>query len=766
MSTQHDQPPIISKQDAENELASLSARIEDNTQEAESLFQELEKSGSSKDEIDALRNQINFENTKKIQDAYRATEEAYEKKEQEETGQRVLKKLEQVKLSDEDFQNIPEWKSLSDEQKMLVAELATQDALARVQQLGKERFEENTKKAPILSKIKRKIFKSVWITKEEKGALADVQSGKLKPAEKTLQEIIKRTKDLDLSPVGENGKLIIGFMETNNNIPTNERQTLDEYNTLANEFARMPYTWSNEKAANSKDGAIFKKENYTKYKSIEKQYEETKKAIIEINKKAYEAQGIKAIDAAKKAMEDMRQSDMKVQLLQYMTTNPDALGELERINTEASWGRLWNNETVARSGYMLGGWAGRSVAVTALGTMTAPIVASVIGGLRALRRANQKIGTAFEEGLKHETILERKASGKTGTFDDKNANLSIGQKAGKILSGFDVNAKQIGTFVDADMLIHRLDGYEKKLKEAESEEEKQKIITLIQHRIAYIDQKMRAGLINYGSVNPTGENYDLIMRLSKMAVTYMQPDLTIAPEGESDQERIAREKLLAEKTAHDKKLEQILNYNTKRFENRQTTFQTKEIVRGMLLGSTFAVAGMGIRHGYEWVRDIVKGDNTLDATLSEAGNTGSASVNNTEESTVENVAPIDTVENSSIKPIIQDSTISNATSSDVGNISTTETATAPVTPESLLHKPIEVQLSSKGSIQTFLDLKEKLRLEYGKDLAHAPASVQHIMNTNATKLAEEFNMYNPTDVDESMMAPAGSKFIIDEKGNF
>lgn len=82
------------------------------------------------------------------------------------------------------------------------------------------------------------------------------------------------------------------------------------------------------------------------------------------------------------------------------------------------------------------------------------------------------------------------------------------------------------------------------------------------------------------------------------------------------------------------------------------------------------------------------------------------------------------------------------------------------------HANVEaVANNGQGAISTLKELQQHLKVEYGNDLEHAPASVKHILNTDAHKLAQEYGMYKPGESAESAMIRAGSAFRVDGSGN-
>ena len=86
--------------------------------------------------------------------------------------------------------------------------------------------------------------------------------------------------------------------------------------------------------------------------------------------------------------------------------------------------------------------------------------------------------------------------------------------------------------------------------------------------------------------------------------------------------------------------------------------------------------------------------------------------------------------------------------------------------ENIVHANVEATaLHGKGAIATLRELQHNLKVEYGNDLNSAPASVKHILNTDAHKLAEEYGMYKPGEDAESAFIKSGSSFKVDANGN-
>jgi|GEM_PF-4951979 len=74
--------------------------------------------------------------------------------------------------------------------------------------------------------------------------------------------------------------------------------------------------------------------------------------------------------------------------------------------------------------------------------------------------------------------------------------------------------------------------------------------------------------------------------------------------------------------------------------------------------------------------------------------------------------------------------------------------------------------NGKGGIQGILDLKNKLRAEYGNDFSKAPQGIKDFMEEgNATKLAIKLGFYDPTKASESALIQKGAVLAFDKDGN-
>lgn len=511
----------------------------------------------------------------------------------------IVDKLQTIGLEEEDFKEIPEWKKLSDGEKLLAIEQISQDALSKIKEIGERRFQEQNKISfsrkkfnPLKfgKKILKNISKAVWISKEEKQALRDLEEGKIKPNSETIKQVVERAADMNLDVVEKDGKAFIEFIKVDKNLSETEQKIIEEYNKAANEYAKVPDSWKNKKAANSKDGNFLKNKNYENYKNTEAVYKKASFDLLNSMKEQYLKTGLSEKEAELKAMLDLKDDDFQISALQFLNTNPDVNQELKNIRNKSSWGRLFDNENIWRLAYMGTGWAARTATVSTLGFIAAPLVSGAIGGARARRKAGQKINTAFLEGRTTETFTERKQANKKGLFTDKNENKSLFSKT---LSGKDINAKEVGAFIDADSQIQRLNSLIQKISEAKTQEEKILLKDQLNARVGYIEEKNASGLINYGTKNALNLNYELFKNLS-----FAQAQISLAEFlDETQQEKNDRRYSL---------LGKIMLDNEAKFDKKQANFKNKEMIRGAAVAAGFSIFGHELRAGLTEATEKIK----------------------------------------------------------------------------------------------------------------------------------------------------------------
>jgi hypothetical protein len=140
------------------------------------------------------------------------------------------------------------------------------------------------------------------------------------------------------------------------------------------------------------------------------------------------------------------------------------------------------------------------------------------------------------------------------------------------------------------------------------------------------------------------------------------------------------------------------------------------------------------------------------------------------------VKPVDHIVDSPSVKQAEIDTLNKSQPVDSSNINKTPGITEPV--KTTIPTEVKVPAQSgidaeihkgHGAIQTIHDLQDKLHAKYDKILTETPdkvpESVKHILNTKADKLAIEYGMFKPGQVDESALTKIGGKFNVDDSGN-
>lgn len=602
-----------------NEIAIEKGEIEEKERIAK-LREELQKNIAEEAEE---TKKINREQAEEIRSEIEWQLKQKEKAEEAKNAATALgKKLRQVGLREKDFESIPEWENLTEQQKMLVIEQASQQIFVDVKKEGEKRFSEKNKiklsanpmnwRPSLVGKIWKKINKSAYVNSESKGALKDFKEGKLKPEQEVLQALTKRMAELNLNVVEKEGKPNIEFIQIDPNMSPEVKEAAERYNEIANEFSKMPDAWKNERAAKSLGG----EKNYDQYFLLEHEYNDAKKKVIDLTVRKYKDEGIAENLAIEKAQTYMCEKDYKIAMMQFTNTSPDAILEMEKLQESSSWKKIFNGENKWRAAYMGLGYAGRA-GLGMLGLVAAPITAGAIGAWRAKRKAEQKLDRAFDEGRSGKTFREMTSqermdlrNSEGSLFEDKNSSKNM---LGKIISGKEVNAREVAGFVDADSQIQRLENTLNKLTSVANLGEKARLISELERRSNYIQSKLEEGLINYGTNNPVGTNYEMLRLLSKAAVEIQAnkfnfadiPDelIEIKVMSMDGSSRIEKRQLrdLIQQDNKDVKisLDELRQKNAIRFDEKEADFKQSEIIRGALVGASFSVLGRGIHYFQE-----------------------------------------------------------------------------------------------------------------------------------------------------------------------
>ena len=263
-------------------------------------------------------------------------------------------------------------------------------------------------------------------------------------------------------------------------------------------------------------------------------------------------------------MLEMLQIDNALQMEQLLNTHPEVEKTLDEFEKSAG-----GKEMVKSAGNFLqtitggknltnkllfvGGFSARmgvraasaASSMTGLGAIGSVAVGGVIGGLRGRMRAK-------------ETLTERQKNARHGQKDE---------------------SKEAINTVDAENLSKRLQATVDACREtAVGSPEDAKLLDQIKRRITYTQDKIEAGLVNFGDAKSALVNQFIL-------VNSLNEALVIS----ASLEETTRKDI-------DDRLTQFLEYRKEKIDDAQNAFIKKQMLKGAAMGAGFATLGYTLRY--------------------------------------------------------------------------------------------------------------------------------------------------------------------------
>lgn len=579
-------------------------KLEENSEIKEQKIEKTETPSTKEKNKEVLKQLFELEGKGKEEEIKKEIFENADKKEQEikdAEGKKIIASaMKTFGLSEKMLEGNENLDNLTKAQKLLAIEQISQDTLSRVRDIGEERFKKNNKIALsdiahpsiFFSKIGKNIVKPYFINKESKKVLKETQNGN-PPDQKIVEDAINKITAMKLEVVEKDGRAHVILEDVDNTMSPEEKDIVNKYNEIANEFIRMPDKWRNEKAAKAA-GNGFVNKNYKKFKESQDKYEKARDELLKLKAQKYKESGAKEDIAGALAMNDLKNHDWDILTLQLLNTNPNLAKELNEIQNSDSFKQfmksLNDSDTVWKGIYLAGGFIGRGAAKAVFGAIALPAVAAIKGGLRAKNKAKSNINTAFLEGRNEKTFMERKQGEKGNTSREElvDKNLEKGMVS-KIFSGTEINTKDVAGFIDADSQIQRIEKLQIDLENVKTPQESAIIIAQINARVDYIRQKQEEGLINSGKENAVATNYKLIQKMSEVSLVCEINKV----EGYKNNPDLADLDLRRQVL-----LDKIMEENEKKFGKKEASYKWKEFMRGAVIAGSFAETGLQLRDLY------------------------------------------------------------------------------------------------------------------------------------------------------------------------
>ncbi len=611
------------------------------------------------------------------------------------------------------------------------------------------------------------------------------------------------------------------------NCTEEEAKAINNFNRTAHKYQNIPYEWGQQNKAilgGNKRKYDKAKQEYEKARSLVLNIKVNKETGL--NKKQA-VLDMKQVDSNIQ-MEQLLNTHPEFEKIFSQITETSQNKRVFRILGK-TFSNLFHTITGGRSNgnitkklAFMGGFAirsgtklvlGASGLATSVGLITAPIFGATFGALRGNLKAKdelQKRGQQARYGNADES-KERKnfanaddLTMRLETLSDKLLNIQNNPDAINeyivVGDSFDIDGKRMlvqgilpdGTVSMIEITSHKweeVNGKKVQVNTPVNESlnpidiNKNEMLSIletnlldqIKRRIEFTKNKIEQGLVNFGDVKQAlGNQFNLINNLNEAMVDSVMMENSVRKD-------------------IDVRLNSFLEKKAGGIESAQREFIKKQTIKSAKIGAGFATFGY-VAHWFGEQMGWLGGAKVAGTSVAETPEVipkVDVVSNTDQQQSVIISSPIvkPAVDNTYVhhnyeinKPIIEnpiktETTVVEATKIEDENPIKTETTVVeppkvevvevPVIPEVEVvdENVVEVEvLKGHGAIQTLRELKVKLEAEY-PDEATRPASIQHILETDETKLAMEYGMYKPNEVAESALTKVGDKFVIDKDGN-
>ncbi|MDD4290151.1 MAG: hypothetical protein PHH83_02635 [Patescibacteria group bacterium] len=392
--------------------------------------------------------------------------------------------------------------NLSDSQKYLIIEDFLQYKFDIIQEDVQKEFREDFSKKKFFGKIWAGIKKEYSLAKNEQSKVKNFLNKKLSDADiEILNLLIDRTNnsDFDLETL-KNGKVNVLYSgKWDNYEPTEENKTLiNEFNKVANEFKDVSYEWSLDTAK----------------KSQRKDYEEKETQFNNLYAKLYKL-------AEEKGNKDFLSNDFNaklnqnIKLNQFIVQNQDIEKQIQKSSKQIAWIKAFKNEFISKGAWAFAGAATRFLTMSGIGFVGGLLGAGAIGALRSRE-------TGKKELVQTDKNARRDIRGKhmKNVVDLERTTKHIIYKRdenGEIL--FDENKNPIidKEFENTTGLINKLERLLEKIENTKDYDKRRDLLNSLDLRISYTEDKINAGLVNFGDKEQRLSNQFRILELINRA---------------------------------------------------------------------------------------------------------------------------------------------------------------------------------------------------------------------------------------------------------
>lgn len=445
-----------------------------------------------------------------------------------------------------ELESIEGWESLQDGQKQLILENLADLTVGRITEEAEEGYKdelaaEKAHKTVFGSHFLRKVwvgFRESFLSNkhlaEKEQVLAEQsRSGGLKEHGSTLRELVSEMRDRGPKAYyDEHNELVVEYARERTDMNTACKAALKRFNHVAYYEGKKVYE---DTPAHSYQQLQQEKKNLSRY-------EAGRQKLIE----EMEASGISPEDS----LLYIAEADKQIAMAQFERSHPEALKTLGEIEDRNIWYAALKNSYTEGGLYAAGGYAARTVAAGLLGSIAIPVVAAGIGGWRGWKRS--------EALLREQDRLQREGY----AVDEKTARNMI-----------NVEGKE-GAVAKLQLLVKRLEEIDSIVPSDQNElivieAKRAKVLASLKERIIFTEDKLKLGLVNFGSNTRTNQ-YMLLKELS--AVKIFTIDAT------------------SDAPLHTR-LGHWITRKEKQLDQRRMLHQAKHVAKGALFAGSFSYLG-------------------------------------------------------------------------------------------------------------------------------------------------------------------------------
>lgn len=452
-----------------------------------------------------------------------------------------------LKISEKDLKTIPGYEDLTFGQRALVQERFKQVMLGKIREDANSQRKEQQANAGRLGKFVGEFLKTRRIAELEKAVAGKLSEGGIDMHRATLEQLVAATKankdEATLDKEGDLNVLNISYtsgLKAENPVQARQAALFDE---AASKLSQIPSEWGAESATRAQKA---------EYEKTKKEYD-TLRARVLFMKQAQTGNDVES-------MLWMNGVDERVRFDQLISTSPKVAEEMQSIQNPKLWTKIIQNVGgTERLGYFVGGGVTRALTVSLFGMAGAPILAGLIGGWQARKRA--------QGALRESDQLARR-----GVKDTKATALNM----------LDVTKNKTAA---------KLEKLAQQVVQETDPAERGKLIASLRERIKYTQEKLESGKLNFGTFSERIKNQlDLSQALGHASVVAFEN----AADTDADHEaRLSKE------------LDQYLDSHQGAIAGERADAVWEATKKGAKISAGFALAGY-------LVSNFMHGGNTVD----------------------------------------------------------------------------------------------------------------------------------------------------------